>query len=158
MKALIIMYKGDTPAKTGEDELVRKLAEIVYNYTTCRVEDIEICSLDDAQVSETLLKNVVMPTPGKCKEVHTSKINRKVAEFCCRIIDEIGNPTAMSKETFCREFIKFVLNQKDKDVTDAIEIIVKGDRTETISYTLTMYGLSSLPGIIKDINPFCKLY
>lgn len=46
MKAIIITFHGEAPEK-NYDEIVRRMAELVFNNTSAKIEDISAAVLDD---------------------------------------------------------------------------------------------------------------
>lgn len=46
MKAIIITFHGEAPEK-NYDEIIRKMAELVFNNTSAKIEDISAATLND---------------------------------------------------------------------------------------------------------------
>ena len=118
MKAIIITFHGEAPEK-NYDEIIRKMAELVFNNTSTKIEDISAAILDDKEVSEALLQKIVMtPTTNTDKASLTPNV-KIVSELCSNIINEIGTPSLMNEEVFRKDLLKYLLNEEDKKfITD----------------------------------------
>ena len=85
MKAIIITFHGEAPEK-NYDEIIRKMAELVFNNTSAKIEDISAATLNDKEVSEALLQKVVIAP---------------VSEFsiCFTILGSIKTPSFAIEDT-----------------------------------------------------------
>ena len=151
MKAIIITFRGEAPEK-NYDEIIRKMAELVFNNTSTKIEDISAAILDDKEVSEALL-----PT-NTDKASLTSNV-KIVSELCSNIINEIGTPSLMNEEVFRKELLKYLLNEEDKITTKALRIIINTPENTNSKVKLILhdYGLSKLPEILRELNSILKL-
>ena len=48
MKAIIITFHGEAP-ENNYDEIIRRMAELVFNNTSAKIEDISAAVLDDKE-------------------------------------------------------------------------------------------------------------
>lgn len=159
MKAIIITFHGEAPEK-NYDEIIRKMAELVFNNTGTKIEDISAAILDDKEVSEALLQKIVMtPTTNTDKASLTPNV-KIVSELCSNIINEIGTPSLMNEEVFRKDLLKYLLNEEDKITTKALRIIINTPENTNSKVKLILhdYGLSKLPEILRELNSILKLY
>lgn len=159
MKAIIITFHGEAPEK-NYDEIIRKMAELVFNNTSTKIEDISAAILDDKEVSEDLLQKIVMtPTTNTDKASLTPNV-KIVSELCSNIINEIGTPSLMNEEVFRKDLLKYLLNEEDKITTKALRIIINTPENTNSKVKLILhdYGLSKLPEILRELNSILKLY
>lgn len=159
MKAIIITFHGEAPEK-NYDEIIRRMAELVFNNTSTKIEDISAAVLDDKEVSEALLQKVVIAPVANANKASISTTVKAVSELCSNIINEIGTPSLMDEEVFRKELLKYLLNKEDQTTTRVLRIIVNTPESSAskIKVVLHNYGLSKLPEIIKDFNSILKLY
>lgn len=155
MKAIIITFHGEAPEK-NYDEIIRRMAELVFNNTSAKIEDISAAVLDDKEVSEALLQKTV----ANANKASISTTVKAVSELCSNIINEIGTPSLMNEEVFRKELLKYLLNKEDQATTRALRIIINTPESSAskIKVVLHNYGLSKLPEIIKDFDSILKLY
>ena len=158
MKAIIITFHGETPEK-NYDEIVRRMAELVFNNTSAKIEDISAAVLDDKEVSEALLQKVITPVANTNKASISTTV-KAVSELCSNIINEIGTPSLMSEEVFRKELLKYLLNKEDQATTRVLRIIINTPESSAskVKVVLHNYGLSKLPEIIKGFDSILKLY
>lgn len=158
MKAIIITFHGEAPEK-NYDEIIRRMAELVFNNTSTKIEDISAAVLDDKEVSEALLQKVVAPVANANKASISTTV-KAVSELCSNIINEIGTPSLMNEEVFRKELLKYLLNKEDQATTRVLRIIINTPESSAskIKVVLHNYGLSKLPEIIKDFDSILKLY
>lgn len=159
MKAIIITFHGEAPEK-NYDEIIRRMAELVFNNTSAKIEDISAAVLDDKEVSEALLQKVVIAPVANANKASISTTVKAVSELCSNIINEIGTPSLMNEEVFRKELLKYLLNKEDQVTTRALRIIINTPESSAskIKVVLHNYGLSKLPEIIKDFDSILKLY
>ena len=159
MKAIIITFHGEAPEK-NYDEIIRRMAELVFNNTSAKIEDVSAAVLDDKEVSEALLQKVVMAPVANVNKASISTTVKAVSELCSNIINEIGTPSLMSEEVFRKELLKYLLNKEDQATTRVLRIIINTPESlaSKIKVVLHNYGLSKLPEIIKDFDSILKLY
>lgn len=159
MKAIIITFHGEAPEK-NYDEIIRKMAELVFNNTSTKIEDISAAVLDDKEVSEALLQKVVIAPVANANKASISTTVKAVSEFCSNIINEIGTPSLMNEELFRKELLKYLLNKENQATTRVLRIIINTPESSAskIKVVLHNYGLSKLPEIIKDFDSILKLY
>ncbi len=159
MKAIIITFHGEAPEK-NYDEIIRKMAELVFNNTSAKIEDISAATLNDKEVSEALLQKVVIAPVANANKAAISTTIKAVSELCSNIINEIGTPSLMNEEVFRKELLKYLLNKEDQATTRALRIIINTPESSAskIKVVLHNYGLSKLPEIIKDFDSILKLY
>lgn len=159
MKAIIITFHGEAPEK-NYDEIIRKMAELVFNNTSAKIEDISAATLDDREVSEALLQKVVIAPVANANKAAISTTVKAVSELCSNIINEIGTPSLMNEEVFRKELLKYLLNKEDQATTRVLRIIINTPESlaSKIKVVLHNYGLSKLPEIIKDFDSILKLY
>lgn len=159
MKAIIITFHGEAPEK-NYDEIIRRMAELVFNNTSAKIEDISAAVLDDKGVSEALLQKVVIAPVANANKASTSTTVKAVSELCSNIINEIGTPSLMNEEVFRKELLKYLLNKEDQATTRVLRIIINTPESSAskIKVVLHNYGLSKLPEIIKDFDSILKLY
>ena len=159
MKAIIITFHGEAPEK-NYDEIIRKMAELVFNNTSAKIEDIYAATLNDKEVSEALLQKVVIAPVANANKAAVSTTVKAVSELCSNIINEIGTPSLMNEEVFRKELLKYLLNKEDQATTRVLRIIVNTPESSAskIKVVLHNYGLSKLPEIIKDFDSILKLY
>lgn len=159
MKAIIITFHGEAPEK-NYDEIIRRMAELVFNNTSAKIEDISAAVLDDKEVSEALLQKVVIAPVANANKTSISTTVKAVSELCSNIINEIGTPSLMNEEVFRKELLKYLLNKEDQATTRALRIIINTPESSAskIKVVLHNYGLSKLPEIIKDFDSILKLY
>lgn len=159
MKAIIITFHGEAPEK-NYDEIIRRMAELVFNNTSAKIEDISAAVLDDKEVSEALLQKVVIAPVANANKASISTTVKAVSELCSNIINEIGTPSLMNEEVFRKELLKYLLNKEDQATTRALRIIINTPESSAskIKVVLHNYGLSKLPEIIKDFDSILKLY
>lgn len=158
MKAIIITFHGEAPEK-NYDEIVRRMAELVFNNTSAKIEDISAAVLDDKEVSEALLQKVITPVANTNKASISTTV-KAVSELCSNIINEIGTPSLMSEEVFRKELLKYLLNKEDQATTRVLRIIINTPESSDskVKVVLHNYGLSKLPEIIKSFDSILKLY
>lgn len=158
MKAIIITFHGEAPKK-NYDEIVRRMAELVFNNTSAKIEDISAAVLDDKEVSEALLQKVITPVANTNKASISTTV-KAVSELCSNIINEIGTPSLMSEEVFRKELLKYLLNKEDQATTRVLRIIINTPESSAskVKVVLHNYGLSKLPEIIKGFDSILKLY
>ena len=158
MKAIIITFHGEAPEK-NYDEIVRRMAELVFNNTSAKIEDISAAVLDDKEVSEALLQKVITPVANTNKASISTTV-KAVSELCSNIINEIGTPSLMSEEVFRKELLKYLLNKEDQATTRVLRIIINTPESSAskVKVVLHNYGLSKLPEIIKGFDSILKLY
>lgn len=158
MKAIIITFHGEAPEK-NYDEIVRRMAELVFNNTSAKIEDISAAVLDDKEVSEALLQKVITPVANTNKASISTTV-KAVSELCSNIINEIGTPSLMSEEVFRKELLKYLLNKEDQATTRVLRIIINTPESSAskVKAVLHNYGLSKLPEIIKGFDSILKLY
>ena len=158
MKAIIITFHGEAPEK-NYDEIVRRMAELVFNNTSAKIEDISAAVLDDKEVSEALLQKVITPVANTNKASISTTV-KAVSELCSNIINEIGTPSLMSEEVFRKELLKYLLNKEDQATTRVLRIIINTPESSAskVKVVLHNYGLSKLPEIIKSFDSILKLY
>lgn len=159
MKAIIITFHGEAPEK-NYDEIIRKMAELVFNNTSAKIEDISAATLDDKEVSEALLQKVVIAPVANANKASISTTVKAVSELCSNIINEIGTPSMMDEGVFRKELLKYLLNKEDQTTTRVLRIIINTPESSAskIKVVLHNYGLSKLPEIIKDFDSILKLY
>lgn len=159
MKAIIITFHGEAPEK-NYDEIIRKMAELVFNNTSTKIEDISAAVLDDKEVSEALLQKVVIAPVANANKAAISTTVKAVSELCSNIINEIGTPSMMDEGVFRKELLKYLLNKEDQTTTRVLRIIINTPESSAskIKVVLHNYGLSKLPEIIKDFDSILKLY
>lgn len=159
MKAIIITFHGEAPEK-NYDEIIRRMAELVFNNTSAKIEDISAAVLDDKEVSEALLQKVVIAPVANANKASISTTVKAVSELCSNIINEIGTPSLMNEEVFRKELLKYLLNKEDQTTTRVLRIIINTPESSAskIKVVLHNYGLSKLPEIIKDFDSILKLY
>lgn len=159
MKAIIITFHGEAPEK-NYDEIIRKMAELVFNNTSAKIEDISAATLNDKEVSEALLQKVVIAPVANANKAAISTTVKAVSELCSNIINEIGTPSLMNEEVFRKELLKYLLNKEDQATTRVLRIIINTPESSAskIKTVLHNYGLSKLPEIIKDFDSILKLY
>ena len=158
MKAIIITFHGEAPEK-NYDEIVRRMAELVFNNTSAKIEDISAAVLDDKEVSEALLQKVITPVANTNKASISTTV-KAVSELCSNIINEIGTPSLMNEEVFRKELLKYLLNKEDQATTRVLRIIINTPESSAskVKVVLHNYGLSKLPEIIKGFDSILKLY
>lgn len=158
MKAIIITFHGEAPEK-NYDEIIRKIAELVFNNTSAKIEDISAAKLNDKEVSEALLQKVVIAPVANTDKASSATV-KAVSELCSNIINEIGTPSLMNEEVFRKELLKYLLNKEDQATTRVLRIIINTPESSAskIKVVLHNYGLSKLPEIIKDFDSILKLY
>lgn len=158
MKAIIITFHGEAPEK-NYDEIIRRMAELVFNNTSAKIEDISAAVLDDKEVSEALLQKVITPVANTNKASISTTV-KAVSELCSNIINEIGTPSLMNEEVFRKELLKYLLNKEDQATTRALRIIINTPENSAskVKVVLHNYGLSKLPEIIKGFDSILKLY
>ena len=158
MKAIIITFYGEAPEK-NYDEIVRRMAELVFNNTSTKIEDISAAVLDDKEVSEALLQKVITPVANTNKASISTTV-KAVSELCSNIINEIGTPSLMSEEVFRKELLKYLLNKENQATTRVLRIIINTPESlaSKVKVVLHNYGLSKLPEIIKGFDSILKLY
>lgn len=159
MKAIIITFHGEAPEK-DYDEIIRKMAELVFNNTSAKIEDISAATLNDKEVSEALLQKVVIAPVANANKAAISTTVKAVSELCSNIINEIGTPSMMDEGVFRKELLKYLLNKEDQTTTRVLRIIINTPESSAskIKVVLHNYGLSKLPEIIKDFDSILKLY
>lgn len=157
MKAIIITFHGEAPEK-NYDEIVRRMAELVFNNTSAKIEDISAAVLDDKEVSEALLQKVITPVANTNKASSTTI--KAVSELCSNILNEIGTPSLMNEELFRKELLKYLLNKEDQATIRALHIVINTPENSAskVKVVLHDYGLSKLPEILKELNSILKLY
>lgn len=157
MKAIIITFHGEAPEK-NYDEIIRRMAELVFNNTSAKIEDISAAVLDDKEVSEALLQKVITPVTNTNKA--SSATVKAVCELCSNIINEIGTPSLMNEELFRKELLKYLLNKEDQATTRVLRIVINTPENSTskVKAVLHDYGLSKLPEILRELNSILKLY
>lgn len=159
MKAIIITFHGEAPEK-NYDEIIRKMAELVFNNTSAKIEDISAATLNDKEVSEALLQKVVIAPVANANKAAISTTVKAVSELCSNIINEIGTPSLMNEEVFRKELLKYLLNKEDQATTRVLRIIINTPENSAskVKVVLHNYGLSKLPEIIKSFDSILKLY
>ena len=158
MKAIIITFHGEAPEK-NYDEIIRKMAELVFNNTSAKIEDISAATLDDKEVSEALLQKVVIAPVANTDKASSATV-KAVSELCSNILNEIGTPSMMDEGVFRKELLKYLLNKEDQATTRVLRIIINTPENSAskVKVVLHNYGLSKLPEIIKGFDSILKLY
>lgn len=158
MKAIIITFHGEAPEK-NYDEIIRKMAELVFNNTSAKIEDISAAMLDDKEVSEALLQKVVIAPVANTDKASSATV-KAVSELCSNILNEIGTPSMMDEGVFRKELLKYLLNKEDQTTTRVLRIIINTPENSAskVKVVLHNYGLSKLPEIIKGFDSILKLY
>lgn len=158
MKAIIITFHGEAPEK-NYDEIIRKMAELVFNNTSTKIEDISAAMLDDKEVSEALLQKVVIAPVANTDKASSATV-KAVSELCSNILNEIGTPSMMDEGVFRKELLKYLLNKEDQATTRVLRIIINTPESSAskVKVVLHNYGLSKLPEIIKGFDSILKLY
>lgn len=158
MKAIIITFHGEAPEK-NYDEIIRKMAELVFNNTSTKIEDIFAAVLDDKEVSEALLQKVVIAPVANTDKASSATV-KAVSELCSNILNEIGTPSMMDEGVFRKELLKYLLNKEDQATTRVLRIIINTPESSAskVKVVLHNYGLSKLPEIIKGFDSILKLY
>lgn len=158
MKAIIITFHGEAPEK-NYDEIIRKMAELVFNNTSTKIEDISAAVLDDKEVSEALLQKVVIAPVANTDKASSATV-KAVSELCSNILNEIGTPSMMDEGVFRKELLKYLLNKEDRATTRVLRIIINTPESSAskVKVVLHNYGLSKLPEIIKGFDSILKLY
>lgn len=158
MKAIIITFHGETPEK-NYDEIIRKMAELVFNNTSAKIEDISAAVLDDKEVSEALLQKVVIAPVANTDKASSATV-KAVSELCSNILNEIGTPSLMNEELFRKELLKYLLNKENQATTRVLRIVINTPENSAskVKVVLHNYGLSKLPEILKELNSILKLY
>lgn len=158
MKAIIITFHGEAPEK-NYDEIIRKMAELVFNNTSAKIEDISAATLDDKEVSEALLQKVVIAPVANTDKASSATV-KAVSELCSNILNEIGTPSMMDEGVFRKELLKYLLNKEDQTTTRVLRIIINTPENSAskVKVVLHNYGLSKLPEIIKGFDSILKLY
>ena len=159
MKAIIITFHGEAPEK-NYDEIIRRMAELVFNNTSAKIEDISAAMLDDKEVSEALLQKVVIAPVANVNKASISTTVKAVSELCSNIINEIGTPSLMNEEVFRKELLKYLLNKEDQATTRVLRIVINTPENSAskVKVVLHNYGLSKLPEILRELNSILKLY
>lgn len=159
MKAIIITFHGEAPEK-NYDEIIRRMAELVFNNTSAKIEDISAAVLDDKEVSEALLQKVVIAPVANANKASISTTVKAVSELCSNIINEIGTPSLMNEEVFRKELLKYLLNKEDQATTRVLRIVINTPENSAskVKVVLHNYGLSKLPEILRELNSILKLY
>lgn len=159
MKAIIITFHGEAPEK-NYDEIIRKMAELVFNNTSTKIEDISAAVLDDKEVSEALLQKVVIAPVANANKASISTTVKAVSELCSNIINEIGTPSLMNEEVFRKELLKYLLNKENQATTRVLRIVINTPENSAskVKVVLHNYGLSKLPEILRELNSILKLY
>lgn len=158
MKAIIITFHGEAPEK-NYDEIIRKMAELVFNNISTKIEDISAAVLDDKEVSEALLQKVVIAPVANTDKASSATV-KAVSELCSNILNEIGTPSMMDEGVFRKELLKYLLNKEDQATTRVLRIIINTPESSAskVKVVLHNYGLSKLPEIIKGFDSILKLY
>lgn len=158
MKAIIITFHGEAPEK-NYDEIIRKMAELVFNNTSAKIEDISAATLDDKEVSEALLQKVVIAPVANTDKASSATV-KAVSELCSNILNEIGTPSMMDEGVFRKELLKYLLNKENQTTTRVLRIIINTPENSAskVKVVLHNYGLSKLPEIIKGFDSILKLY
>ena len=158
MKAIIITFHGEAPEK-NYDEIIRKMAELVFNNTSAKIEDISAATLDDKEVSKALLQKVVIAPVANTDKASSATV-KAVSELCSNILNEIGTPSMMDEGVFRKELLKYLLNKEDQTTTRVLRIIINTPENSAskVKVVLHNYGLSKLPEIIKGFDSILKLY
>lgn len=157
MKAIIITFNGEYKSPASEEAFVN---HIVESLDLARKEgtniQVKIQTLDDKETAALLLQKVMEsvsePTPTPTK----ADIIRK---FCKTIIQKIGSPALMDRNTLNQELIKFLINSNKNEVKLPLSIIIEiTSEAKYLAYVriLNEYGLKVLPTLVKDLNPVFK--
>lgn len=159
MKAIIITFHGEAPEK-NYDEIIRRMAELVFNNTSAKIEDISAAVLDDKEVSEALLQKVVIAPVANANKAAISTTVKAVSELCSNIINEIGTPSLMNEEVFRKELLKYLLNKENQATNRVLRIVINTPENSAskVKVVLHNYGLSKLPEILRELNSILKLY
>lgn len=159
MKAIIITFHGEAPEK-NYDEIIRRMAELVFNNTSAKIEDISAAVLDDKEVSEALLQKVVIAPVANANKAAISTTVKAVSELCSNIINEIGTPSLMNEELFRKELLKYLLNKENQATNRVLRIVINTPENSAskVKVVLHNYGLSKLPEILRELNSILKLY
>lgn len=159
MKAIIITFHEEAPEK-NYDEIIRRMAELVFNNTSAKIEDISAAVLDDKEVSEALLQKVVIAPVANANKASISTTVKAVSELCSNIINEIGTPSLMNEEVFRKELLKYLLNKENQATNRVLRIVINTPENSAskVKVVLHNYGLSKLPEILRELNSILKLY
>lgn len=155
MKAIIITFKGEIK---DEHTLVTFLASNIANNTDA--ENVEVSILSDEDVMNAMVAKCLTPVNIAADRPANPQI-AVVEDFCKKIIASIGSPALKTRELLNSELCKFLVQQNREVISVPVSIIAQVNTTSAYyehRKILKKYGLSTLPELLRDINPLFKFY
>lgn len=151
MKAIVMTFEGNM---TREGELMQALATNVCELTGTSTVNID--TLDDKEVTQVLMSHVV-----KHKVTKKDPKLEVIRDFCKKIIAETGSPALKRNEILCQDICQYLVKQNRAVIASPVCIIANipsEENREKYMAILNEYGLTLLPGLLRDINPIFKFY
>lgn len=155
MKAIIISFEG---VIKDDDIFASLLASYIEKHINTESVDIHI--LSDIDVTNALIAKCLIPSAIAVDRPANPQI-AVVKDFCKKIIASIGSPALKTRELLNSELCKFLVQQNREVISVPASIIAKVNTTAAYyehRKVLKEYGLSTLPELLRDINPLFKFY
>ena len=155
MKAIIISFEG---VIKDDDIFASLLASYIEKHINTESVDIHI--LSDVDVTNALIAKCLTPSAIAVDRPANPQI-AVVKDFCKKIIASIGSPALKTRELLNSELCKFLVQQNREVISVPVSIIAKVNTTAAYyehRKVLKEYGLSTLPELLRDINPLFKFY
>lgn len=150
MKAIVITFEG---AICKERELIKNLADVIQKFT--HAEEVNLDLLNDRELTTILTEHVVKT---KIKKDPKPEVIR---DFCKKIIAETGSPALKRNEILCKDICEYLIKQNRAVIASPVCIIANiatEPNKKEYENILAEYGLTILPGLLRDINPIFKFY
>lgn len=155
MKAIIITFEG---AIKDDSILASLLASCIGKQVN--TEDIDVHILSGIDVTNALVAKCLTTSAIATDRPSNPQI-AVVKDFCKKIIASIGSPALKTRELLNSELCKFLVQQNREVISVPVSIIAKVNTTSAYyehRKVLKEYGLSTLPELLRDINPLFKFY
>lgn len=155
MKAIVISFEG---AIKDDNIFASLLASFVEKHVN--TESVNIHILSDIDVTNALIAKCLIPSAITVDRPANPQI-AVVKDFCKKIIASIGSPALKTRELLNSELCKFLVQQNREVISVPVSIIAKVNTTAAYyehRKVLKEYGLSTLPELLRDINPLFKFY
>lgn len=155
MKAIIILHNGEQVP--NEEGFVSKLAAVITTATNCT--SIDVTTMTGKEVANSLL-NALNTTKVDKKETISPELI-ELEKLCVDIIEKTGSVALKCKEIATKDLCKYIAIVAGPNTTDLFKLIGSinsADKYVKHRRILNKYGLSCLPEIVRDMNPYFKLY
>lgn len=155
MKAIIIKFNGTIP---NGSVLASKLCDIIGEYVT--TEEVDITMISDKEVEEALIRCTIPPVAVKITTESKDNNLDKLEALCKDIIVAVGATSLKPVTVQDSDLIEFLIKHKAQ-YSEFLPYVAKINSSGVYKlqrHILEKYDLLRLPELLRDINPFIKLY